>query len=95
MDIDIQGGEKIHNNDIECSYLFIDAPSVETLEERLRKRGTETPEVIEKRVNNARKEIERGQELTFYNHIVNDDLNSCFQNVAKFIDDHYHITIHK
>lgn len=40
MDIDVQGGEKIHKNDIECNYVFIDAPSIETLEERLKKRGT-------------------------------------------------------
>lgn len=43
MDIDVQGGEKIHNNDIPCRYMFIDAPSIDALEERLKKRGTETP----------------------------------------------------
>ena len=55
LDIDVQGGEKIHNNDIECHYLFIDAPSIDVLQDRLNKRGTETSEVIEKRINNAKK----------------------------------------
>ena len=63
MDIDVQGGEKIHNNDIPCRYMFIDAPSIDALEERLKKRGTETPEVIQKRINNAKKEIEKSQEM--------------------------------
>lgn len=43
MDIDIQGGQKIHRNSIDCEYIFIDAPSIDVLEERLNKRGTETP----------------------------------------------------
>jgi guanylate kinase len=41
LDIDIQGGEKIYNNKIDCNFFFIDAPSMATLEERLTKRGTE------------------------------------------------------
>lgn len=46
LDIDVQGGEKIYNNDIECNFIFIDAPSIEALEQRLKHRGTESPEVI-------------------------------------------------
>lgn len=55
MDIDVQGGQKIHNNDIDCEYVFIDAPNIDALENRLKKRGTETPEVIQKRLTNAKK----------------------------------------
>lgn len=93
MDIDVQGGEKIHNNDIECNYVFIDAPSIETLEERLKKRGTETPEVIQKRINNAKKEIERGKELNFYHHLINDELKKCLETVANYIKEKYALKV--
>jgi guanylate kinase len=86
LDIDIQGGKKIHNNEIDCHFIFIDAPSIATLEERLVKRGTETPEVIQKRLNNAKKEIERGQELKFYHHITNDEVKKCFATVTAYIE---------
>ena len=76
-----------------CDYLFIDAPSFEALEERLKKRGTETPEVIEKRLKNAKKEIEKGTELTFYNHLTNDNLSTCYENIALFIEEKYKISI--
>lgn len=76
-----------------CNYLFIDAPSFEALEERLKKRGTETPEVIEKRLKNAKKEIEKGIELTFYKHLTNDNLNTCYENIALFIEENYKISI--
>jgi len=95
MDIDVQGGEKIHNNDIDCNFVFIDAPSIEALEERLKKRGTETPEVIQKRINNAKKEIERGGQLNFYTHLTNDDLSKCLESVASYIKDHYALAINK
>jgi guanylate kinase len=93
LDIDVQGAEKIHNNDIDCNYVFIDAPSFEALEDRLKKRGTETPEVIQKRLNNAKKEIEKGKELSFYKHLVNDNLNNCYEAVATLIDEVYKISI--
>lgn len=95
MDIDVQGGQKIHANDIECEYLFIDAPGIEVLEERLKKRGTETPQVIQKRLTNAQKEIVRGQELEYYSHIVNDNLFKCFQDVVNFIETHYKVAVSK
>lgn len=74
LDIDLQGGQKIHNKIADCNYIFIDAPSVEALEQRLRKRGTETNEVIERRMKAARDEIEGVKKLDYYNHIVNAEL---------------------
>ena len=86
MDIDVQGGEKIHDNEIDCKFVFVDAPDLSVIEERLNKRGTETPEVIEKRLNNAKREIERGKELEYYEHVVNDDLNTCFAALTRLIE---------
>ena len=40
--------------------MFVFPPSIAALEERLRKRGTETEETITTRLNNSKSEIERG-----------------------------------
>jgi guanylate kinase len=41
----------------ESNFLFIDPPSFEVLESRLRKRDTETNEQVEKRLSNAKAEM--------------------------------------
>ena len=46
-------------------------------------RGTETPEAVEKRVNNAKKEIEMAAQLGFYANLINDDLELSYQNLLK------------
>ena len=64
----------------DAHFIFIAPPSLETLRERLTGRGTETAEVIEKRVKQAE------FELTFcgqYDYcVVNDDLDTA---VADFL----------
>ena len=93
LDVDIQGGEKIHANEIVCKFLFIDSPSKEITEDRLRKRGTETEEVIKKRLKNGIRDTERAKELDYYKFIVNDDLNDCFATLVGIIEEHYGLTI--
>jgi guanylate kinase len=57
FDIDVQGGFKVKNIFPEAILVFILPPSWEVLESRLRSRGTDAEEVIQKRLDNARKEI--------------------------------------
>ncbi len=45
---------------LQCQYVFIRPPSMTALEERLRERGTETEESLQKRLDTARKEMEYG-----------------------------------
>jgi guanylate kinase len=55
--------------------IFIMAPSLDILKQRLSKRGTEDPQTIEKRLRNAEKEIAR---KSMYRHvIVNDELSTA------------------
>lgn len=60
LEIDVQGGKKIYLNkdEIPCNFVFIDVPSIEELEKRLRGRGTEKEEDIVKRIKNGHQEIE-------------------------------------
>ena len=73
FDVDVNGGLRIKQyfKDRALS-LFILPPSIECLRDRLEKRGTETPEKIQKRLDRAEYEISRAPE--FDRQIVNDDL---------------------
>merc|ERR1711862_853123 len=60
LDIDVQGVQSMKKTklSLQSLYIFISPPDLETLEKRLRSRGTETEEQLTTRVNNARKEME-------------------------------------
>ena len=73
LDVDVQGGINIQQQYPHNSLsLFIEPPSIEELEKRLRARGTETPESLQARLNKA------AYELSFksqFDHIIlNDNL---------------------
>lgn len=48
-------------------------------------RGTETEEVVEKRMKNAIGEIEKAKELGFYKELINDDLEVAHNNFIKLL----------
>ena len=66
--------------------VFIQAPSVETLRQRLIGRGTDTEEAIERRVAKAASEMEFAAGKFDY-VLVNDDLQTAFAEAEKIIDD--------
>lgn len=75
LDIDVQGATNIRAVYPEAVTVFIMPPSMEALRERLGKRGTDSPEVIETRIKNAVMEMEQKD---LYRHvIVNDDLETA------------------
>ena len=89
FDVDIHGGLRIKEYFGERALsLFILPPSIEALRERLVKRGTETPDKIEKRMARAEYEISRSGE--FDCQIVNDDLATAeaeaYAIVSSFLD---------
>jgi len=60
------------------------APDFETLEQRLRKRGTDAEETIRQRMKNAEKEI---QENHWYDHVIkNDDLGTSIKEMADIFE---------
>lgn len=88
FDVDVVGGWDLKQYFGEKALsLFIMPPSIEVLEERLRKRGTETEETITMRVNKASKEI---SEYRFFDVVIlNDDLEKAQEEaltvVSKFL----------
>ena len=94
LDIDVQGAAKIReyvrklpNNDpLKIGYvdIFILPPDMEELRRRLEGRGTDTQEVIEKRLANAEGEIARADEYMF--KVTNDDLAMAYKRLCDLID---------
>ncbi len=72
LDIDVQGARQIRQRYPDAVTVFIMAPSLKVLRRRLVERGLDAPEVIERRMQNARDEMAC---RSMYRHvIVNDDL---------------------
>jgi len=75
LDIDVQGVRNVKKSSLNPYYIFIAPPSVEDLEARLRGRGTEKEEDIQKRLANAAGEMEYGKETgNFDKYLVNGNL---------------------
>ncbi|KAM7524529.1 hypothetical protein LguiA_014431 [Lonicera macranthoides] len=97
LDIDVQGARSVRSSSLEAIFIFICPPSFEKLEERLRARGTETEEQIQKRLRNAWAELEQQNSPGLFDHIlVNDDLETCYENLKKLLGlDESNIATHK
>ncbi len=81
LDIDPQGARAVMEKEPSCVSVFILPPSYAELKVRLHTRNTEKPEDIERRLNNARGEIEQMSRYRYL--IVNDDLElACEQLFA-------------
>jgi len=63
--------------------IFILPPSIEDLEQRLRKRGTETDSEIEKRLERAQYEILKGESFDY--RVFNENVNDCINEIKKII----------
>lgn len=88
FDIDVQGGLQIKNNYPEAVTIFITPPSFEELEKRLVRRGTESPDNIQKRLEAARGEIMIG--LDKYDYVINNEkLDRALFDLTSIIRAHH------
>lgn len=85
FDIDVVGGLNIKQQfPEECLALFVQPPSLEELEKRLRGRGTDSEETIQQRLAKAKEELAYAPQ--FDRVIVNDNLETAQQEVRKAIE---------
>eukprot|EP00297_Palpitomonas_bilix_P018339 CAMPEP_0113886262 /NCGR_PEP_ID=MMETSP0780_2-20120614/11440_1 /TAXON_ID=652834 /ORGANISM="Palpitomonas bilix" /LENGTH=187 /DNA_ID=CAMNT_0000874423 /DNA_START=93 /DNA_END=656 /DNA_ORIENTATION=- /assembly_acc=CAM_ASM_000599 len=88
LDIDVQGAEQVKKSSLQPRYVFIAPPgrSMEVLEKRLRGRGTETEEAIQKRLGNAAGEMKKMEVDGFWDAIIeNDDLDKAVKDLEGVI----------
>ncbi len=95
LDIDVVGAAKVRHevmhhlpptDPLRAGYMdiFINPPSMEELRARLEGRGTDAPEVIERRLANAEGEMARAGEYMF--QVTNDDLKAAYKRLCDLID---------
>jgi len=84
LDIDVQGALRILEVFPDAVSIFIVPPSIEELERRLRKRGTENEEELRLRLLNARNEL--AYKKFFKYIVVNDKIRYAIEKIEKIID---------
>lgn len=84
LEIELQGAQNVLKLRPDAVSIFILPPSVEELERRLRDRGTETEEAIEKRLSQAKVELEHA-DLYKYT-VINADLEDAINEVLSIVE---------
>ncbi|BFI43329.1 guanylate kinase [Marchantia polymorpha subsp. ruderalis] len=86
LDIDVQGAELVKKSTLNALFIFISPPSFQELEARLRGRGTETEDQIQKRLKNAKIEMDRSTDTTLFDHLViNDNIDVAYEQLKKIM----------
>ncbi len=85
LEIDVQGAFQVKAKLPEAHLVFIEPPSLEVLEARLRGRGTESNEVIASRMQAAKVELSRKMEYDI--QIVNDDLEAATRQLVDYVNE--------
>lgn len=83
LEIEIQGAIKIKNKFPDAVLVFVTPPDAGELKRRLMGRGTETEDVIRKRLSRA---VEEAQDIENYDYIVvNDELEKCVEDIHAIV----------
>lgn len=79
LEIEVNGAKQVKEKMPSAVTVFIMPPSIETLEQRLRGRHTEDEQTIQKRLNEAKREIEAGKKFDY--QLVNDEIDAALNNL--------------
>ena len=97
LDIDVQGFTQIQKAIIkDIISIFIIPPSLDELKKRLVLRGLDSNDAIDKRLENARKELEQAENFDYL--VLNDDFNMAYNEITSIIFDkdyEYNVTNNK
>lgn len=81
----MQGVKQVKKTDLNARFVFLQPPSIEVLEQRLRGRGTDKEEAIQERLAQAKHEMEFAKQPGSHDKIiVNDDLEKAWQEFGDF-----------
>lgn len=83
LDIDVQGAAQVRRLCPDAVSIFLQAASLQTYEERLRKRGTETEDAIRRRVAAAQAELAHAVAYDFV--VYNDNLTTAVEEVRGLV----------
>lgn len=84
LEIEVQGALQVQQNFPEGVFIFLSPPSLEELKNRIVNRGTETEQLIEHRLEQAKKEIKMMEAYDYI--VVNDDVDRAVKKIQSIID---------
>lgn len=94
LDIDVQGVQTLrhspHLNQNRIVFVMLVPPSVEVLGQRLRARKTDSEEVIARRLENAKTELQHKDDSYWTKVLVNDDINECYGELVDLVRQYFH-----
>ena len=88
LDIDVQGAVQLCTKYPDAITIFIMPPSPTVLRQRLEKRGTDTQDIMDKRMVNAEKEM--AQRDAYRHIVVNDRLEDAVEALVAIFRGHHH-----
>lgn len=83
VEVDVNGAEQIMEKMPDAVSMFVCPPSLEVLKSRLIGRGSDAPEIVEKRLNEAIREIKFAENYDYL--VVNDNLDDAVENAVSII----------
>jgi guanylate kinase len=87
LDLDVYGKKKLDRAFPDAVGILISPPSLEVLEQRLRKRGTDTEDAIRLRLDNARRELDFAHSLGKYEYeVINDDFDRSLEELTQIFE---------
>jgi guanylate kinase len=84
LDVDVQGGASVRRARPDAVSVFIYPPSIDALRQRLLKRDTDDPAVVERRLGNAPGELMQYREYDYL--VMNDDLEQALARLTGIVD---------
>ena len=84
LDIEVEGARQIRRNFPNSLQVFVLPPSADVLVGRLKRRNTENPELLRKRLKHASEELAAVAEYDYA--VVNEDLNTAVDQVSAILD---------
>lgn len=84
LDIDVQGGESVRRVRPDAVTVFIYPPSLESLKQRLARRGTDGPDVVAQRLANAPGEMAQWKHYDYL--VINDNLEQAMAQLMAIHD---------
>ena len=85
LEIDVEGAQSVMQMYPSAVTIFVTLPSLDEYERRLRSRGTESEEVLQRRLQTAREELKLMDCYRF--QVVNDNLDQTVQDICQILSD--------
>ena len=84
-DLVVQGVKQVKKTNLNARFMFLQPPSIEILERRLRTRATDNEDAVLTRLKQAEKEIEYSKTPGVHDKVVvNDDLETAWKDFESF-----------